>query len=382
MTAFLEADPRARSSRQAPHLPAAARPAAASAQSPCRFYRATLPPSERAAYDVLLEGLMRGERAVALPGCCDEAAAKRLLDALKLDNPGLFSVEGLLLAHSPFGRGKVQVEPVYRISADEARTMREELSSATDGIVGDVRGRTEPEQMRALHDWLIARLSYREGSVHAHEATGALLFGGGVCESMAKALKYLCDRCGIPCIVATGHARGNPALSGAAGRAEPHAWNLVRLAAEAGTHWYHVDATFDAALSTSVARYDYFCLSDEEIDGDCEADGATYPPCPLPFGFYRRIGRFADSRRALERLVREAKAAGENPVVFQLPRIEGADEAFFQELAAAAGRGLATRPLRPLRSLRINVARNRPRMVFQVEVEPPRERPRPALPRR
>ncbi len=380
MTAFPEADPWARSSRQAPHRPAAVRPAAASAQSPCRFYRATLPPSERADYDALLKGLMRGERAVALPGHCDEAAAKRLLDALKLDNPELFSVGGLLLAHSPFGRGKALVEPIYRIPADEARMMREKLSSTTDGIVGDVRGRAEPEQLRALHDWLIARFSYGEGAgTHAHEATGALLFGGGVCESMAKALKYLCDRCGIPCIVATGRTRGNPALSDGARRPEPHAWNLVRLAAEAGTHWYHVDATFDAALSTSVARYDYFCLSDEEVDGDCEPDGAAYPPCPHPFGFYRRIGRFADSRRALEQLVHEAKAAGENPVVFQLPRIEGADEAFFQELAAAAGRELAPHPLRPLR---INVARNRSRMVFQVEVEPPRKRPRPALPRR
>lgn len=380
MAAFPEADSRGHSSMQAPHRPAATRPADVSIQNPCRFYRATLPPSERAGYDALLEGLMHGERAVALPGRCDEAAAKRLLDALKLDNPELFSVEGLLLARSPFGRAKDLVEPVYRFPADETRTMREKLSSATDGIVGKVLGRTEPEKLRALHDWLIARFSYGEGAgAHAHEATGALLFGGGVCESMAKALKYLCDRCGIPSIVVTGRARGNPAFPGEAAQAQPHAWNLVRLETDGGMGWHHVDTTFDATLSTSVARYDYFCLCDEEMAGHYEADGAAYPPCPHPFGYYRRVGRFANSRSALVQIARQAKAVGESPLVFQVPHIEGADDAFFRDLATTAGRELAPRSVHPMR---IRTAHNPFRMVFQVDVEPPRNRLHPALLRR
>ena len=45
-----------------------------------------------------------------------------------------------------------------------------------------------------------------------------------------------------------------------------HAWNLVSLEGS----WFHIDPTFDLCQSQAVKanRYDYFCLSDEEMMRD------------------------------------------------------------------------------------------------------------------
>ena len=61
---------------------------------------------------------------------------------------------------------------------------------------------------------------------------------GPVCESYARALKVLCDRVNIPCVLVGGYGTSYPG-----GASERHMWNYVQL----DGIWYAVDVTWDGA---------------------------------------------------------------------------------------------------------------------------------------
>ena len=90
---------------------------------------------------------------------------------------------------------------------------------------------------------------------YSHEIIGALGNGVAVCEGIAKAVKVLCDKLNIYCIIALSEA--NPEK----GVKYRHAWNIVKI----GGKLYHLDATFDNNLSEEdCVRYDYVNLSDNK----------------------------------------------------------------------------------------------------------------------
>jgi len=85
---------------------------------------------------------------------------------------------------------------------------------------------------------------------------GVLLYGKSVCVSYSQAYQYLCNRAGLWCIVTEGFA------------GEGHAWNMVML--EDGLT-YHVDLTWadiDDDDYYSDYFYNYFLLTQEEIEID------------------------------------------------------------------------------------------------------------------
>jgi len=88
---------------------------------------------------------------------------------------------------------------------------------------------------------------------------------GPVCEGYARALKVLCDRVSIPCVLAEGTARGGD-----------HMWNQVKMDNE----WYAVDVTWNDPVSTTkpmakVSGFestDWIGLGSETVG----ADGAVF----------------------------------------------------------------------------------------------------------
>lgn len=70
---------------------------------------------------------------------------------------------------------------------------------------------------------------------------------GPVCEGYARAFKVVCDRLGIPCVLAVGYARSQKGQKG-----ESHMWNEVEM--ENGK-WYAVDVTWnDPITGQNVAK--------------------------------------------------------------------------------------------------------------------------------
>ena len=116
---------------------------------------------------------------------------------------------------------------------------------------------------------------------YSHEIIGPLGQGVGVCEGIAKAVKALCDRLGIWCIIAI---CGNNPQKGIKYR---HTWNIVKI----GGTYYHLDATFDNTLGKhglleGGIRYDYFNLDDRAVFRDHEPLIAPAPPCTDGEHFY------------------------------------------------------------------------------------------------
>jgi hypothetical protein len=107
---------------------------------------------------------------------------------------------------------------------------------------------------------------------------GPLLNGLAVCEGYAKAFKHLCDAASLHCIVVTGTA-----ISPNGGE-EPHAWNIVMV----NDSYYHVDVTWDSILKDTNI-YDYFNLSDIEIEKDHKWDKDVLPSCNRIFEIIHRI---------------------------------------------------------------------------------------------
>lgn len=119
----------------------------------------------------------------------------------------------------------------------------------------NVTGRNRYEKVKSIHDTLCDMITYTYAdasdpdSLMAHQPTGALLKGKAVCEGYSEAMKLICDRENIPCIIVIGTGNGGA-----------HAWNYVQM--EDGK-WYGLDVTWDDQTNT---YYDYFLVGSESVN--------------------------------------------------------------------------------------------------------------------
>jgi len=113
-----------------------------------------------------------------------------------------------------------------------------------------VTGSNNYEKLKNIHDYLANKIAYPAHGTNLdppryHNIAGALVDNSAVCEGYSKAFKILCDKAGIPCVLASGTLYGN--TSG------PHMWDCVKM--EDG-NWYAVDVTLDD--QDPLLFYDYF----------------------------------------------------------------------------------------------------------------------------
>lgn len=295
-----------------------------------RPLRDTLEAGVQEAYDAALAGLLGFQRRIALPGRVGPETANHLMNCLKGDVPELFCLRGLVLRRSMGPTRQTWMEPSYRLDPASVETLLREMGQATAPVLAAARTLDGPQKVKLLHDWLVRRFAYTDtGNPSEYEAPGALVYGKCVCLGVARAFKYLCDRSGIACIVVSGMATDRRVgRTGPVGKSERHAWNIVDFssatqqespAGPAAPLWRHIDATYDAGLSTCVVRYDYFGLSDAQIAVDHQLEGASCPACPTSSDWYRAAGLFADSRSQLGRIVGNALRNRQQAAVFQTP---------------------------------------------------------------
>lgn len=117
-------------------------------------------------------------------------------------------------------------------------------------------------------DHLLGHIQYNDDSQHSY---GALcLDEGAVCAAYSKAMIFLCRSAGVDASYIKGHATVSY---------EPHGWALVKIE----DTWYHSDPTWDD--DESGISYDYFLLSDKEIEETRTWEHILYPSCPESFDF-------------------------------------------------------------------------------------------------
>lgn len=114
---------------------------------------------------------------------------------------------------------------------------------------------------KKAHDWLVDNMEYDLATRHKSSIYGALVEKRGVCESYARAYKYILDDMGIENILVTGTATNS------SGATEDHMWNYVKLDGE----WYAVDVTWDDPVIvgggkiTDSIKYRYFLVGSKEF---------------------------------------------------------------------------------------------------------------------
>lgn len=155
-----------------------------------------------------------------------------------------------------------------------------------------------------IHDFICSNVRYDKlKKEYSHEIIGALGNGVAVCEGMAKAVKILCDRLGIWCIIALSDANPEKGIK------YRHAWNVVKI----GGKYYHLDATFDNTLSkTGILRHDYVNLADKQIFRDHETIIWKIPECTDNDHFYYKENKISwttidEVRNRTKQAVRKGK---------------------------------------------------------------------------
>lgn len=123
--------------------------------------------------------------------------------------------------------------------------------------------KTTYDKVKSFHDSLCKDIEYRDDYSSEYVQTAADVFlqdyGGdpdiseGVCEAYAKAMKILCDKAKISCVIVVGHAKSGESFGN-------HAWNAVKM--DDGK-WYAIDLTWDDVEENCT--YDFFLCGNETI---------------------------------------------------------------------------------------------------------------------
>lgn len=228
--------------------------------------------------------------------------------AFDYENPQFFWLaNGYSYSYS--GGEMLSVSPSYSRSVSQMNSLLPEFEKTADKIIEEASKKsTLFEQLMYLHDAVVNMTEYSTyGGAYKSEADGPLLNGSALCEGYSKAFMYLCQKMGIECICVSGDAGGS------------HMWNMVKLEGE----WYHMDVTWDDPISSSgmqVLRYDYFCLTDDEISADHTIDNFFRVPSAtaVKYNYYEYTGnkKYTDVASAFKALIDKAAENFENGVTY------------------------------------------------------------------
>lgn len=129
-------------------------------------------------------------------------------------------------------------------------------------------GMSDFEKVIAIHDWLIFNIDY-DFSYSNYDVESTLKTRTAVCQGYALSFEMMAEMAGLEAAFISGTANNGSGY-------ESHAWNRVKVD---GT-WYNLDATWDDPAQPgknpadhSGNRYDYFLISDANINTDHNATG-------------------------------------------------------------------------------------------------------------
>ncbi len=277
------------------------------------YHRSQLGKKEQLAYDRIRACLLLYKNSVTVWGVGDKQL-EDIYQKIVHDNPNIFYVEQLHFTGFLFGKTKT-VFPKYRFGMEKANSSLAAVLQRGEQILHSIRNATEIEKAKAIHDYFCKNIAYKNDSKKsAYECVGPLVFGKGVCEGISKAVKLLFDLLGMKSFVLCGHSlqeQLNPAEGDAL-----HAWNMVEIDGK----YYHLDVTFDMTLSErGVVRYDYFCLSDQEMARDHRPSLEKLPKCDTSLDYYVQnhlyMHRTDDFRRYLSECIQNSR----EDIVVKLP---------------------------------------------------------------
>ena len=241
------------------------------------YYYQQLNKQQQKNYQVIKSGLESLSPVFDVPRI-DHLEFSDIFYKVRLDCPEIFYAS--TFQYSFFDNSSmVRMKPVYLFDKNKIREHQQAMTARVEKLARGIQGKSDLEKEEYIHDFICENVTYDKlKKQYSHEIIGPLGQGVGVCEGIAKAVKILCDRVGIPCIVVI--SENNPEKN----IKYRHAWNVLRI----NGVWNHLDATFDNTLGKKEVRYDYFNLDDKSIFRDHEPVIYKIPACSDGDHFYYR----------------------------------------------------------------------------------------------
>lgn len=272
-----------------------------------RYYYSTLNAYEKEIYDLMLIDLMNQENAFVLPDINVNSVLK-IYNLIKYDVPEIFFVKTIYATYCSVNNN-TGIQPIYRFNQNDTMNLFDATIEVTNKFIDSIKCLSDFEKELAIHDYIVKSVVYKDVKApYSHEAPGTLIYKIGVCEGISKAVKWLCDRVDLKSIVAVGTSDSN-------GNFEGHAWNVIFLSGSP----FHVDITFDVALSNNSIRYDYFNLSELEILDDHKISTEySLPACKYSRNWFKENNLFFKSKKDLIHYLKNLEPTVKN-FCFQIP---------------------------------------------------------------
>ena len=153
-----------------------------------------------------------------------------------------------------------------------AKEFQETYTNAVEDF--EVQGNDRYSKIKYIHDFIAQKVTYDLSAPYHDTALGIFIEPYSVvCEGYSKAVKILCDKENIPCIVVVGNINLETNFA--------HMWNYIQM--EDGK-WYALDCTWDDLDNDSnPIKYQYFLkgsdsfLSNHTPDTQYISTAFTYP---------------------------------------------------------------------------------------------------------
>lgn len=208
----------------------------------------------------------------------------RAYKSVIFDHPEIFYVDGYQIEKYTGADNKTVFRPNYTKPPDEIPNIQAQIDAYEASIKSGADLSTSFTTVRSIYDYIITHTTY---NIMATDLSNlcSVINGQAVCDGYAKATMYFCNKFGIECIVVPGYIRS----SGTA-----HLWNAVKI----DDLWYFIDVTwgdedFQNDQATPEVRYDYLCVSQEQINGTHQLEDFISPPACVSSeaNYYYQTGR-------------------------------------------------------------------------------------------
>lgn len=243
-----------------------------------------------AAYDCLADGVEAAREVISMPKggntiLVDEL--KTVFAAVYADYPEFFWLNGGYgCSYDPMSMQISEVQLSYSLSGNALKTAKAAFDKKTDELVKGLKGKSDYEISKTLHDRLAAAVRYVH-TANDQNAYGALGEGEAVCSGYARSYQHLLQKAGIAAWLVTGHS-----INPATGNPENHAWTMSKL----DGHWYYSDVTWDDQGDTL-----YHAYLNQTWDRISEDHTATDFTDYLPKENYTEDGYFAKEGGIVDR---------------------------------------------------------------------------------
>ena len=229
------------------------------------YYFKLLSEDEQRIYRQMLNGIRERQNEFYLTSA-DEDVISKVYHALLKDHPELFWVHNREEVYTTSYKGTdyCRFSPGYTYTEQEISEILTEMQNTVNEVNAEItQNASDYDKVKMIYTYLIDHTEY-EASDDDQNIAGVFWKKKAVCAGYARAVQYLLEQLGIPCIYVEGSARDSD---------EGHAWNIVKINGQ----YYYVDATNGDQPSFleggavqleehKTVIYDYLCPFPQEYE--------------------------------------------------------------------------------------------------------------------